>query len=204
MMLRIMIVNFQGIWSKKEFFENCLLNSNADVVIGSETFLNPSIKNVEFLPPGFTAYRRDRDDRWGGVTKSSLDTDVVFNSTQTEYISIKKTHQKPVILCSAYRPRKNDIEYLKLLVKSKESFLKIISGLVVNLPDINWENNIISSHQELNESFLSVLYDGNLSKTVNFPTRKDNTRDILSTTNNTLTSNIIDVPGISNHQDPSC
>ena len=52
-MLRIMIVNFQGIWSKKEFFENCLLNSNADVVIGSETFLDPSIKNVEFLPPGF-------------------------------------------------------------------------------------------------------------------------------------------------------
>ena len=57
-MLRIMIVNFQGIWSKKEFFENCLLNSNADVVIGSETFLDPSIKNAEFLPPGFTAYRR--------------------------------------------------------------------------------------------------------------------------------------------------
>ena len=186
------------------------MNSNADVVIGSETFLNPSIKNAEFLPPGFTAYRRDRDDRWGGVTiitKSSLVTDVVFKSTQTECISIKKTHQKPVILCSAYRPRKNDIEYLKLLVKSKESFLKIISGLVVNLPDINWENNIISSHQynkELNESFLSVLYDGNLDQLVNFPTRKDNTRDILSTTNNTLTSNIIDVPGISNHQDPSC
>ena len=66
-MLRIMIVNFQGIWSKKELFENCLLNSNADVVIGSETFLDPSIKNAEFLPPGFTAYRRDRDDGWGGV-----------------------------------------------------------------------------------------------------------------------------------------
>ena len=61
-MLRIMIVNFQGIWSKKEFFENCLLNSNADVVIGSETFLDPSIKNAEFLPPGFTAYRQDRDN----------------------------------------------------------------------------------------------------------------------------------------------
>ena len=65
-MLRIMIVNFQGIWSKKELFENCLLNFNADVVvivvIGSETFLDPSIKNAEFLPPGFTAYRQDRDN----------------------------------------------------------------------------------------------------------------------------------------------
>ena len=68
--------------------------------------------------------------------------------------------------------------------------------------DINWESNIISNHQynkELNESFLSFLYDGNLDQLINFPTRKDNTLDILLTTNNTLTSNIIDVPGISDH-----
>ena len=80
--LRIMIVNFQGISGNlKEFFENCLLNSNADVVIGSETFFDPPIKNAEFLPPGFTAYRRDRDDGWGGViiiTKSSLVTDCLL------------------------------------------------------------------------------------------------------------------------------
>ena len=107
-----MIVNFQGIWSKKELFERCLLNSNADSVIGSETFLDPSIKNVEFLPPGFTAYHQDRDDGWGGVmivTKSSPTTDIVFTSTHTECITIKvETLQKPVIVYSAYRPPKSD------------------------------------------------------------------------------------------------
>ena len=51
----------------------------------------------------------------------------------------------------------------------------------MNLPDINWESNIISSHQynkKLNESFLSFLYDGNLDQLINFPTRKDNTLDL--------------------------
>ena len=72
----------------------------------------------------------------------------------------------------------------------------------MNLPDINWKSNIISSHQYnkvLNELFLSFLYDGNLDQLVNFPTRKDDTLDILLTTSKTLISNIIDVPGISDH-----
>ena len=156
-MLRIMIFNFQGIWSKKELFENFLLYSRADVVTRSETFLDPSIKNAKFHPPDLTAYRWDCDDGWGGViiiTESSLVTDVVFTSTQTECISIKiETHHKPVISCSAYRPPNNDIEYLKLLAKYISSIQRKFSknniwiGGDMNLPDINWESNIISSHQ---------------------------------------------------------
>ena len=66
----------------------------------------------------------------------------------------------------------------KSLAQSKESFFlnNIWIGGDMNQPDINWESNIISSHQynkELNESFLSFLYDGNLDQLINFPTRKD-------------------------------
>ena len=70
------------------------------------------------------------------------------------------------------------------------------------LPDINWERYVISGHQysrELNLLFLKCLNDCNLDQLVNFPQRRDNIFDILLATNNTLTFNISDVPGIGDH-----
>ena len=118
-MLRIMVINFQGIWSKKEQTEKCLLECNADIVIGSETFLDPSIMNSEFLPPNYTAYRNDRSDGRGGaiiICKSSLISDIVFRSKETECLAIKvETYQKPVIISSVYRRPNNNLIYLKQL-----------------------------------------------------------------------------------------
>ena len=41
--LRIMVINFQSIWSKKEVLQKLLCDNNIDVVIGSETHLDPSM-----------------------------------------------------------------------------------------------------------------------------------------------------------------
>ena len=60
--LRILCMNFQSIWGKKEQLEQELLDNNIDIVIGSETHLDASIKDAEFLPPTYKCYRRDRND----------------------------------------------------------------------------------------------------------------------------------------------
>ena len=39
--LRIMNVNFQGLWGKKELLQKEILKSNVDVIIGSETHIDP-------------------------------------------------------------------------------------------------------------------------------------------------------------------
>jgi hypothetical protein len=43
-----------------------LETTRADVIIGSESWLNPEIASSEVFPPGFNVYRRDRPRGTGG------------------------------------------------------------------------------------------------------------------------------------------
>jgi hypothetical protein len=208
----MMVVNFQSIWGKKEQFEMLLIDSNTDVVIGTETHLDPSIGNSEFLPPGYSAFRRDRGDGWGGViiiVKSSLIADQIYSSKDTECIAVKiESFQKPVVICAVYRPPRNDQQYLDLLacdlstVMQKHKTSPHWIGGDLNLPDINWGTNEISGHQyskKINESFTNMMNDCNLEQIINFPTRQDKYLDILLTNNTSLLTSVNDIPGISDH-----
>ena len=47
---------------------NCLFEvTDPDIIIASETWLKPSINSSEFLPLNYIAYRKDREDGYGGV-----------------------------------------------------------------------------------------------------------------------------------------
>ena len=106
-MLCLMVVNLQGLWGKKELFTVTLSERNPDIVIVSETFLDPSIKDSEIKLQGYIAYRNDRKDGWVGVAifaKSSLITYQVYKSDDTECVAIKvETFKKPIIVCSAHQ-----------------------------------------------------------------------------------------------------
>ena len=47
-------------------FQNLVYNENSDVICVNETWLNNSISNEDILHSGFTIYRKDRKDRYGG------------------------------------------------------------------------------------------------------------------------------------------
>ena len=210
--LRIMIVNFQGIWGKKEVLQKFLYDTNCDVVVGCETHLDPSIQDCEIMPKGFTSYRKDRGDFWGGViliVKSALISDQVYKSKNTECIAVKiETHRKPVVITVAYRPPKSNLQYLEYLVNDIKTITSKYKasphwiGGDLNLPDIDWSTNSIAGHQypkALNESFINMMEDTSMEQLVDFPTRKKNILDILLTNNPSLVSNLKDVPGISDH-----
>ena len=59
-----------------------VLDNDIDIVIGSESHLHQGIGNSEFSPYGYTAFRRDCTDGWGGVLL------VVKNKFICEQISI--------------------------------------------------------------------------------------------------------------------
>ena len=42
-------------------------STQADIVIGSESWLDPSISSSEVFPPNFTSFRNDRSGKGGGV-----------------------------------------------------------------------------------------------------------------------------------------
>jgi hypothetical protein len=67
--MRIVVVNCQSIKSDgiPSQLRNLVSSIQADIVIGTESWLNPAIRDVEVFPEGFRAYRRDRTDGKGGV-----------------------------------------------------------------------------------------------------------------------------------------
>ena len=147
-----------------------MIKVNPNVIIGSET-LDPSIGDSEFLPPGYTCFRRDREDGWGGViiiTKISLIAEEIFKSKETECIAIKiETLDKPVIVVSAYRPPDSKLPYIELLSRDIKSIITKFKSNPLwiggdwNLPDINWSTNSIVGHnysKSINESAINMSY----------------------------------------------
>ena len=46
--------------------QNIINSTQADIVIGSESWLTPDIKSTEVFPPSYKCYRRDRVGGHGG------------------------------------------------------------------------------------------------------------------------------------------
>ena len=210
--LRIMIINFQSIWGKKEFLQKTLYDHNIDIVIGSETHIDPSISNSEIIPKGYTAFRNDRSDSWGGViiiVKETLSAVEEYKSKVSELITIKvETFQKPVIITSAYRKPDKNQNYMDNLVKDIKTIINNHKtnphwiGGDMNLPDIDWSTNSITAHRypkAINEAFLDMIGDTNTEQLVDFPTRKQNTLELLLTNNPSFVTSIEDTTGISDH-----
>ena len=66
-----MLLNCQSIKGpgKKGQLENIISSTQADIVLGTESWLDESVKSTEVIPPNFKPYRRDRktDTQRGGV-----------------------------------------------------------------------------------------------------------------------------------------
>ena len=94
-----------------------------------------------------------------------------------------------MVVGAFYRPPdKTDEDYLNK-VKEEISTIKekhrrdifVIEG-DFNLPDINWEEQTIINRQypiKTNQTFLEIVADNGLEQIVDFPTRKDNTLDLM-------------------------
>jgi hypothetical protein len=93
---QILNINFQSIRNKKVDLQNLLETTEANVLIGTETWLNDSIYSSEIIPTGqFDVYRNDRDKGKGGgvliaVRRSLIDSEI-FKRNNTELIYISKS-----------------------------------------------------------------------------------------------------------------
>ena len=169
--LRIMTINFQSILGKKEELQLALVENNIDIVIGSETHLDPSINDSEFLPTSYSSFRKDREDGWGGViviVKNDLIVERIISSFSSEIVAVKinTLQQQPIIIGACYRPPKNSMEEINFLTsdiktlisKYKNSPFWIVGDF--NLPDIDWETKSITKYlynKDINELFLETL-----------------------------------------------
>ena len=117
-----------------------------------------------------------------------------------------ETYQKPVIFASCYRPPKNTnnelfFEEIKRLASMHRKNPMWI-GEDFNLPDIDWEVKSINNYQypkQLNERFIDLIDSCSMEQLVNFPTRKQNTPDLLITNRPSFINRSISVPGFGDH-----
>jgi hypothetical protein len=214
--LRILNINFQSLRKKGKQLEAVIDSSNPDVIIGTETWLDPDINSAEVIPNymGFDVYRRDRsDDHHGGVliaTKRELELEEITQSKNIELISgsIRLSNKKKLTLAAFYRPPSSVSETYLDLVKSEISGLHsknknnvLIIGGDFNVPDIDWKALSIAGHQNsarVNQTFLDLAAECSLEQQVDFPTRKQNTLDLIFTTHPSFKQRCKPLPPIGN------
>ncbi len=61
------MVNFQSLANKKLEFEYMLQSTGADIVLGTESWLDETISDNEIFPEVYVVLRKDRNRRGWGV-----------------------------------------------------------------------------------------------------------------------------------------
>ena len=145
---RILNINFPSLRKKGKLLETVIVDSDPDIILGTETWLDDSIKSSEILPNEFeyTIHCRDRStDHHGGVLIAAKKHTLV--SKEIEMISGEiKLNTKKVTFSAYYRPpNRTDNHYLDNTVeefisikqRAKKNIMIVVGDF--NLPDINWE-----------------------------------------------------------------
>ena len=62
--LKLFVINFQSMLAKRA---ELIHEQQPDVIFGTETWLSPNINSTEFFPTGYSLFRKDQSDGYGGV-----------------------------------------------------------------------------------------------------------------------------------------
>jgi hypothetical protein len=153
--LKCMVVNFCSVRSKSAELAVCIDNYHPDIIIGTETHLDPSVHSSEFIPPDFSVVRKDREkgNPKGGVLiayrKDLIATHRIEldNICEAVWITIKIQGAKDLTIGSFYRSHKfgNTPEYFDALRDSIGKIKKSSNGHVwlggdFNLPSVNCQS----------------------------------------------------------------
>jgi hypothetical protein len=209
----VIVINFQSIKNKKEEFWALIDQLDPDIVIGTETWLSPTINDTEVAPKGYKAYRKDRqEDPHGGViifTKTNIVCEEIqVDDQETIFIKMRQQDDTPLIVGAIYRPPSSSYEHLDSVCNTvhdialKHKKATIWLGGDFNLPDISWENHQITGHQyplRFNNRLLEEVQDLGLEQVADFPTRNEAFLDLLLTNRPSLVNKCVPLPGLSDH-----
>ena len=113
-----------------------------------------------------------------------------------------------IIFAAAYRPPRSDHAYMDTVNQNLSTLCHKLSNMPIwiggdmNLPDIEWETEQLTTNQythSIGYSFWDTLANTGLQQIVNFPTRNNNTLDVVLTTRPSLVKQCVGMPGPSDH-----
>ena len=209
----MLTVNFQSIKSKQGQVKNLVESTQPDIVLGTETWIDPTITDNQIFPPNYHIYRHDRNLKGGGVLiaikNDHLSAPVPELHTNCEIVwaKISLVGNKDMYLASYYNPKtsnEDSIEELGISLErartTKNAF--IVVGGDFNLPGWNWLTRTLkpeSTCQKNHYKFGDILDDNGLVQLVDEPTRGPNTLDLVITNNPSRFTRTKIIPGLSDH-----
>ncbi|CAG2222754.1 unnamed protein product [Mytilus edulis] len=211
--IKMLTVNFQSIKSKQGLVKNLVESTKPDIVLGTETWIDPSITDSQIFPPNYNIYRNDRNIQGGGVliaiNSDHLSTPVPELQTNCEIVwaKISLAGNKDMYLASYYNPKTANEESLEELGLSLERASTTKNAFIVvggdfNLPGWNWLTRTLkpdSTYQKNHYKFGDILDDNGLVQLVEEPTRGPNTLDLVITNNPSRFTRTKVIPGVSDH-----
>ena len=211
--LRVAVVNCQGVRGKKADLENMCEYMDPDVLILTETKLDPSISPAEFLPAHYKGdIRKDVKSGTGGVMLGyrddmiAVEAEVPSTDAQIVWGKFELQGGKSTLIGAYYRPPSDrapdSVCQLGEQLESLDPDVPIILGGDFNAGDIDWENNTIapgSDRKTLCETLIDVFEDHHLDQIQRECTRENAVLDLYVTNRPGLVKSCNTVPGIADH-----
>ena len=216
---------YSGLQNVSWYCCNCGLpncQTQADVIIGTESWLTSMIPDSEVCPPGYTMFRKDRANGTGGgvfilISSELVSTDPGFSvpkEVEMVWAQIQVSGSKTISICSFYcLPNNSDQNYLNALkdivtqIDTSANHVWIAGDF--NLGDIHWKTSSLkpnSQHTGMCEQLIDMVNDHGLTQMVDKPTRTtsttSNTLDIFLTNTPDMVNRCEIIPGISDHDIP--
>ena len=153
--LGVVHINARSVLQKIDFLKIWITNSDPDVAVISESWLNPNIKDSDIAIVGYNVFRTDRAKRGGGVAmfvKNNLNCSVRISTSlpgQFELLAVNiNLGDYPIVIVGVYRPPSAVPEALQSL---SENFSSVSSCETVILGDFNldWFSPVANEFQDL-------------------------------------------------------
>ena len=215
--LVVALLNCRSIKNKVAELEVFLSTTDPDIVLGTESWLTPDIKNSEIFPNSYTVYRKDRSSavkkKGGGVfilAKKKFITSLVDLRTECEliFIELKLHDQQNMKIGCMYRPQWTNDDLMDDLVASVKTVEKgkgnMWLGGDFNLPLTDWENETPltgNTNPRHTRSLIQLANDVAMSQMVDIATRKESTLDLFFSTNPSLVNRVTPAPPLSSKAD---
>ena len=216
--LSFFLLNVRSICNKLDTLKMYVDYHRPDILALTETWGRPSLTDALLTPPGYSLFRRDRRDRFGGGVAILIRNELVptafvipdnhdkFEDSVWAVVRISST--KTLLVGCLYRSPSsvpdNDARLVSLFDFACQSdFNYCIIGGDFNSPDINWTS--MEGPPSSQFIFDSAL-DNFLSQLVLAPTRGSNTLDLVFVNDPTFVSDLSvtdEFPG-SDHKSVSC
>ena len=211
-------MNCQSIKSKKADLELVIDDHEPDILMGTESWLTSDTYNSEIFPSSYSILRKDRlSNTHGGGVFQAIKNDLIISQkqefdTNCEIIWSQCQIQglSSLYIGTFYNPNGNtttleELHASLLKIGDRINNKNIILTGDFNIPNIDWNNNTVTSiPYGPPTKLLELMAEHGLHQMVREPTRRrgnaQNILDLVFTNNESIIQNLKVIPGISDHE----